>query len=180
MPTPTQNVLDSRTLKASTLLTAIIVVSCGIAISTLAVSAGIYYFFVRSERIHIDRTMPGSSETATHESDHIINLDTFTVNLADLNKTAYLRVGLSIRASNRNHQNSGKLNNNEESKALDQDNLAALRDIALITLGRQTSEKLLSPNGKDNLKSELIKEINAKNKQLIVTNVYFSEFLVQQ
>ena len=62
----------------------------------------------------------------------------------------------------------------------DADTAAAVRDTALTVLGRQTSDGLLSVDGKERLKAELKAAMAEHNAELKVTDLFFTEFLVQR
>jgi flagellar protein FliL len=179
MTTFGRNILESRIPRRDSLATLIIVVSLEIVVSTLAASAGVYYYCLRQGRMHVMPSAPSPGGASVHESGHIINLDTFLVNLADSHKTAYLKVGIAVRVNEHEPSNVGDSKNIENNK-IDGDIITSWRDITLETLGRQTSDNLLSPNGKEALKAEILKSVNAKSKAARITDVYFSEFLVQQ
>jgi flagellar FliL protein len=49
-----------------------------------------------------------------------------------------------------------------------------------MVLGRQTSEGLLSVDGKERLKAELNAAMAEHNADLKVTDMFFTEFLVQR
>ncbi len=57
---------------------------------------------------------------------------------------------------------------------------AAVRDTALAVLGRQTADDLLAVDGKERLKAELKAAIAEHNRDLKVTDLFFTEFLVQR
>jgi flagellar FliL protein len=55
-----------------------------------------------------------------------------------------------------------------------------MRDAALTILGRETSEGLLEPQGKDRLREELKTSFTAKLPEKKVVDILFTEFLVQR
>ena len=57
---------------------------------------------------------------------------------------------------------------------------AAVRDTVLTVLGRQTADSLLATDGKEHLKSELKAALAEHNRDLKVTDVFFTDFLVQR
>jgi flagellar FliL protein len=60
------------------------------------------------------------------------------------------------------------------------DEVAAVRDTALTVLGQQTANNLLSPRGKEDLKTELLKEFNQNNPGIKIRKILFTDFLVQR
>ncbi len=57
--------------------------------------------------------------------------------------------------------------------------MALVRDTILSVLATAQPEELLRVEGKHRLKEELLKALQERVPQLAVTNVYFTEFLVQ-
>ena len=56
----------------------------------------------------------------------------------------------------------------------------AVRDTVLTVLGQQTSDELLAPDGKEALKVKLRAALTEHNTDIQVTELYFTEFLVQR
>ncbi len=67
-----------------------------------------------------------------------------------------------------------------ESKSTPKDTDAALRDAALTVLGRETSERLLAPEGKEIVKKELKDALAKRNSGVKVVDLFFTDFLVQR
>jgi len=104
------------------------------------------------------------------------------VNLADGGGNAYLRVGLTLRVADAADKGNEKTKDEKsgDSKSGKDADAAAVRDTALAVLGRQTSESLLATDGKERLKAELKTAIAEHNRELKVTDLFFTEFLVQR
>ena len=156
----------------------LIAVVLGIVIATLGVG-GIVYFLARTGRL----PMPSGTkvEPTVSTATHALVLEPLLVNLADGGGNAYLRVGLTLRVADA--ASSGNEKAKEEKGAENKsgkDDAAAVRDTALAVLGRQTSEGLLAVDGKDRLKAELKAAIVEHNPELKVTDLFFTEFLVQR
>jgi flagellar FliL protein len=102
-------------------------------------------------------------------------IDPFVVNLADPNSRRYLRMNMKL-----------EFTKPEENEPLLMDRMPQVRDAVLLLLSSKSSEQLLSPEGKTNLRKELIDQLNIvlTNKKIkkvkkIVKNLYFTEFLIQ-
>jgi flagellar FliL protein len=106
-------------------------------------------------------------------------LEPLLVNLADPSGSAFLRAGITLEVADAPAEK-GKEAKNQEAKPQSRDADAALRDTALAVLGRETSDQLLTPGGKDRLKSELKAAFVEHNRQLQVVDLFFTEFLVQR
>jgi flagellar FliL protein len=104
-------------------------------------------------------------------------LDPILVNLADSSGGAYLRVGVTLAVPDKGAVKGEK---DDESKAVEKETNPSVRDTVLTVLGRQTSEDLLGPDGKDRLKRELKKAIAERNAEIRVSDIFFTEFLVQR
>jgi flagellar FliL protein len=106
-------------------------------------------------------------------------LEPLLVNLADPSGSAFLRVGMTLDVADETAEK-GKEAKSAETKTQSKDADAALRDTALAVLGRQTSDQLLASGGKDRLKADLKAAFAEHNPQMKVTDLFFTEFLVQR
>jgi len=111
------------------------------------------------------RTMK-SREANQMKAHTTLHLETFVVNLANADERAYLRVGIDL----------GTTGPVPEGK----DEVARLRDAVLMQLAQQRSEDILSLEGKEKLKIEILKALQRQTPDLGVDEVYFTEFLVQR
>ncbi len=91
----------------------------------------------------------------------------FIVNLADPEVTMYARVSITLELSA------------PEVTLEVQKREPIIRDAIIEILSNKTSSELRSPEGREQLKLELIKRINTILVQGGVRNVYFTEFVVQ-
>jgi flagellar basal body-associated protein FliL len=128
------------------------------AIAALAVTAGIFYW--------IDS---GGGERAGGgaASESALPLETFVVNLDSGTQRGYLRIGITLGMAH-------ALPRNQQDAAI-----AGVRDAILSVLASAKVEQLLTAEGKEQLKADLLRAISARAPQLGVENVYFTEFLVQ-
>lgn len=94
-------------------------------------------------------------------------LETFYVNLEDKPFGRILKVGMDFELSTRDLKE-------EIEKRLPQ-----IRESILLVMSNKTSEEVLSPQGKNLLKEEIISRLNALLTTGIIKNVYFKDFVVQ-
>jgi flagellar FliL protein len=107
----------------------------------------------------------GSTEKQKHEVD--ADLDVFVVNLVGDGPSRYLRTTLSLGVAS------------EEEKEEVTKGSAPIRHAVIMYLTERKVEELLSPEGKDRVRTELQKAINAALGRKLVHSVYFKEFLIQ-
>jgi flagellar protein FliL len=99
-----------------------------------------------------------------------IALDPFVVNLADLGGTRFLRVNLSL-----------VVKDEEEAKLFEEApvNKIKVRSVVLELLALQTADQLVTPAGKAALKKAIAGAAAKAVKEVHITDVLFSEFVVQ-
>jgi flagellar protein FliL len=139
-----------------------------IVIVTLAGGGGGVWFI--QERGQADAA---ASAASGKSSATVIHLDGFTVNLADPEENHFLRVTMELAIEHmpppleREKPNSGLP-------------MARIRDTILSVLTVGKADVLLTPEGKENLKKNLLDALNRENPELGVREIYFTEFLVQR
>lgn len=103
----------------------------------------------------------------------VVHLEGFTVNLADPEENHFLRVTLELAIArmpapvDRDKPNSGLP-------------MAQMRDTIVSVLSVCKADVLLTPEGKLQLKKNLLEALNRDNPELGIQEVYFTEFLVQR
>jgi len=127
---------------------------------TVVLGAGAFFFWLRP--LHRASAAESASVQPT------LALETFVVNLSGSGERGYLRVGVSLGLSR--PVTSG--NQDEVPTAL-------VRDTVLSVLSSAPPEQLLQPEGKRQLKAELLRALQERVPQLGIQDVYFTEFLVQ-
>ncbi|MEO6923529.1 MAG: flagellar basal body-associated FliL family protein [Bryocella sp.] len=100
-------------------------------------------------------------------------LDSMLINLADDGGHAYLRLGVVLAEEDDPQEKK------VEAKPVPGAD-AAVRDTIFDVLGREKSDELLAPDGKDKLKSALLAVLNSREPELKVRAIYFTDFLVQR
>jgi flagellar FliL protein len=144
--------------------------------------AGGYWFFVM-------RPQAAAAEEAAGESEHgeepgakkkkkkpaeggaALKFDPFVVNLADEGGTRYLRVGLSLVIEG----DEAEAKEFEETKV----KLLRIRSAVLELLSQQTSEHVVTAEGKQALKEAIEQHASEILEPVGVTDVLFTEFVVQ-
>ena len=159
------------------LMPLIIAVVLGVVIATSAVG-GVVYFLLRTGKLPIRGAATPAPSTAAPPKTHMVALEPLLVNLADASGSAFLRVGVTLEVVDPEGGNQDK--KNAESKSAPKDTDAALRDTALAVLGRETSERLLAPEGKEAVKQELKDALAKRNSEVKVADLFFTDFLVQR
>jgi flagellar FliL protein len=104
------------------------------------------------------------------EHSAVVPLEPFVVNLADLESARYLRIEVSLMVDDKS-----KVNEVIENQAL----TVKVRDVILQTLTRKTSQDLINEEGKNKLRSEIQEGIGHYFKEPKLTDVMFTEFVIQ-
>ncbi len=111
-----------------------------------------------------------SGESAhAREPQGVVALEPFVVNLADQGAGRFLRLTLKLVAP---LEATAEVAEDEVVKA-------RVRSAILELLAQQSGERLVTPEGKDELKHEIATRARKAAKGLHVTDVLFSEFVVQ-
>jgi flagellar basal body-associated protein FliL len=130
-----------------------------ISIALVIVIAGTLLWVVFGERF------TGAANGTVPET--TLPLETSVVNLGGSGQHAYLRVGISLGL------------NRPLPRDLKNAPVALARDTILSVLASANPEQSLTSGGRQKLKSDLLKALQEDVPNLGVTNVYFTEFLVQ-
>jgi flagellar protein FliL len=151
---------------------------------SMAIVMAVGYYLAKSGRLASllgrPASIPSPSQAVAPQT-HPLVLEPFVANLADETGKSYLRIGITLRVIDAEVKKDEKPKAETEKNAKSEgDAEAAVRDTVLEVLGRQTTEQLLAPEGKENLKGQLKDAIGKRNPNEKVTNVYFTEFLVQR
>ncbi len=94
-------------------------------------------------------------------------LETFIVNLADEGGNRYLRVAMNLELKD------------EESNTMVQERLPMIRNGILMILPTKKYEDISTVDGKSALRDEIVSKLNAFLAPGSVTNIYFTEFVIQ-
>lgn len=176
VPSSTAQSPEPAKVAITSLLIAIVL---GTLLSVLTIGGGIYYL-ARSGRLHLVGNAPVNEVRVALQPARPLVLEPLLANLADPGGNAYLRVAVTLRVVDTAAKTDAKQGDGKEKVDPDKVAAIALRDTALSVLGRQNSGDLLQPDGKERLKSELKKAFADRNTEIKVTDLYFTEFLVQR
>ncbi len=94
-------------------------------------------------------------------------LEPFTVNLLSESGRRYLKVELNLEMSNSNLQ--AELNKK----------MPVVRDSVIGVLSSKTVEEISTRRGKENLKDEIIEQVNKRLEDGYISRVYFMMFVIQ-
>lgn len=97
----------------------------------------------------------------------MVKLDSTVLNLSDTDKSAYLRIGVSLSV-----QAPAATDNDAELETIARDTIVAMASA-------RSSEDLLSADGKAQLKKVMLVELQKRLPEDHVQELYFDEFLVQ-
>ncbi|HQZ37931.1 MAG TPA: flagellar basal body-associated FliL family protein [Vicinamibacterales bacterium] len=136
----------------------------GAAVLVLAAGGGAYWFTQK----------PASAEEAHHEEPApkrgIVSFDPFVVNLADTAAQRFLRISLQLVV-----KDAAQATEIEESKVA----LMQARSAILEVLTTQTSDVLVTPEGKTALRAAIVEKAGHAVEEFEVVDVLFSDFVVQ-
>lgn len=96
-----------------------------------------------------------------------LHLETFVLNLGDLEQRSYLRVGIDLGLSH-------EIARGENAP------VGEVRDTILGVLAQSRVDDLLTAKGKLKLKDDLLHALQERIPRLGVEEVYFTEFLIQR
>jgi len=162
------------------LRTLISAVAIAIVVSN-AVVCSVLYGLVRSGHL-LQQSKPAVAEPAhTTITTNDISLEPLLVNLVGNDHAAYLRIAVTLRVADPVHPERGENKQvKKESSGVVKTHDAALQDTILAVLGQQRAEVLLAPDGKRLLKEELKTALEQQNPDIKITDIFFTDFLVQR
>ena len=97
----------------------------------------------------------------------LYSLDTFIVNLADEGRSRYLRVTMDLELAG--SADAAKIN----------ERLPQVRDSVLMILPAKRFDDIASSEGKVAVRDEIIARLNSLFGVEVITNIFFTEFVVQ-
>jgi flagellar protein FliL len=107
-----------------------------------------------------------TAEAGQNSVKSTLHLESFVLNLADSDQRAYLRVGIDLGL-------------NREAKRGEEAPVARVRDAILGVLAEARGDDLMTAQGKNQLKADLLRTLQERVPELGVEEVYFTEFLIQ-
>ncbi|MBZ5659245.1 MAG: flagellar basal body-associated FliL family protein [Acidobacteriia bacterium] len=143
----------------------------GAAVLLFAAGVGAWWTLLRP------RAASSADPAARAATTTVLPLESFTVNLADVEEGHFLRATLALGVAGELPSIGKGENKGMETSAV---SMATIRDSILSVLTTCKSEELLTPEGKAKLKADLIAALNRDVPALGAREVYFTEFLVQR
>ncbi|MCX7792875.1 MAG: flagellar basal body-associated FliL family protein [Thermodesulfovibrionales bacterium] len=132
-----------------------------IIIFTLVAAGGLSYFFLFSKK-----SAPSETETKKHaQKSALIALDPFVLNL--LEQGRFLKVSMQLEIVD------------ETQRELVQSKIPQLRDAIITLVSSKSVESISSPEGKIQLKDEILLRANQIMEKDVIKNIYFTEFVMQ-
>ncbi len=137
---------------------------------TISLTAGFFMMWNKLSALNTPGNMTasaqdGQAQTATLGP--LFSLETFIVNLADAGRSRYLRVTMDLELAESN--DAAKLHQR----------LSQVRDSILMILPSKQFDDIASMEGKIALRDEIIAKLNSLFAKNVVTNIFFTEFVVQ-
>jgi flagellar FliL protein len=148
----------------------------GVLVVGLGGGAGAYWFMSRGSHdvAAKDGAHPAPPPEEHAEDPAVVSLPTFTVNLADKDGSRYLRVTLSLAIPDHDAaEQIGATDHGPNAK------MARARSAILELLTTKTAEELTTAEGKQRLKKEIGERATKALGRVKVSDVLFSEFVVQ-
>lgn len=147
----------------------------GIAVILILVLGGGGYVFM-SRRALASSKKTDKAKASVLKTDAtpvaVIPLESFVVNLADPDHSTFLRIGITVALSK-------PMPKGPENPA-DSPLVPEIRDTILEVLNTWQSSSLLAPDGKAKLKAQLLAALQQRVPELAISDLYFTDFLIQQ
>lgn len=163
---PSDDILEEKGSQTKKLIIIIIVIS---VVFMGIMGAGFYILWnkVAPPDLEIELEQQADEETEKDMIRPVFSLNTFVVNLADRGGSRYLRTTMDLELSDEK--------TSEEIK----NRLPQIRNAILMIIPSKTSKAIKTTEGKTALRDEIMAELNSFIKKGSVTNIYFTEFVVQ-
>jgi flagellar basal body-associated protein FliL len=136
-----------------------------------AIGFGAWRTFFRSSPVNPADPAQAPSGTT------VLQLESFTVNLADPEEGRFLRTTMSLGVDGKLPPAAKVESREPHGEGV---SMATIRDSILTVLAQCKSSDLLRPEGKLKLKADLVNALNRDVPALQTREVYFTEFLVQR
>lgn len=142
-----------------------------VLVLTIGLAAALFMMWNKLSSLDMSANLTPNAQAAQQQDPNgmgpIYSLDTFIVNLADDGRSRYLRVTMDL-----------ELVSASEESTLD-DRLPQVRDSILMILPSKRFEDIASMEGKTALRNEIITKLNGMLNKNVVSNIFFTEFVVQ-
>ena len=137
---------------------------------TIGLTAGFFMMWNKLSDLNVQATMAATSNNGKVQAaalGPLYSLDTFIVNLADAGRNRYLRVTMDLELAA--STDAGTLS----------ERLPQVRDSILMILPSKQFDEIASMEGKIALRDEIMDKLNSLFARTVVTNIFFTEFVVQ-
>ena len=137
---------------------------------TIGLSTGFFLMWGKISTLNLQAKAVADTATDTEPTatlGTIFSLDTFIVNLADHERDRYLRVTMDLELAE--STDTGNLS----------ERLPQVRNSILMILPSKQFDDIASKEGKIALRDEIIAKLNNLFAKNVVTNIFFTEFVVQ-
>lgn len=137
---------------------------------TVGLAAGFFMMWGKLSEINTQAPPTANIENGQNQMAQLgplFSLETFIVNLADEERSRYLRVTMDL-----------ELVEETDTEKLNQ-RLPQVRDRILMILPSKRFEEVASVDGKTALRDEIIGKLNSLFPRTVITNIFFTEFVVQ-
>lgn len=137
---------------------------------TVGLAAGFFMMWNKLSQINTQATQPANVDTNQSQMAQLgplFSLETFIVNLADEERSRYLRITMDLELAA--STDTEKLN----------ERLPQIRDRILMILPSKRFEDIASVDGKTALRDEIIGKLNSLFPKTVITDIFFTEFVVQ-
>jgi flagellar basal body-associated protein FliL len=133
---------------------------------TILGGGGAAWFFAQ-------RVNTGAASKPAAIPGQVVHLEGFTVNLADPEESHFVRVTMDLELERMPSPR-------DKEKPASGLPVARIRDAIIAVLAASKADVLLTPDGKIQLKKNLVNALNSKVPEMSVREIYFTEFLVQR
>lgn len=137
---------------------------------TVGLGAGLLMMWNKLSDLNTQNNLvvnPGTQQAQAAAPGPLFSLETFIVNLADQERSRYLRVTMDLELAK------------STDAAMINDRLSQVRDSILMILPSRQFGEIASMEGKIALRDEIIARLNSLFNKKVVTNIFFTEFVVQ-
>jgi len=163
---PAEDILEEKGSQSKKLMFIIIIIS---VVFMGIMGAGFYVLWNKvappDPEVQLDPEQIEEEETNKIRPVH--SLTTFVVNLADRGGSRFLRTTLDLELTDESTV--------EEVKQ----RLPQIRNAVLMILPSKTSKEIRTTEGKTAMRDEIMEQLNSFLKSGSVTNIYFTEFVIQ-
>ena len=146
------------------------IVIAAMLVITIGLAGGFFMMWNKLSEINTAANAEANTEaeqSQTAQLGPLFSLDTFIVNLADEERNRYLRITMDLELAA--PTDTDKLN----------ERLPQVRDRILMILPTKRFEDIASAQGKIALRDEIIGKLNSLYPTEVVSNIFFTEFVVQ-